>query len=68
MSLFACEQCNVVENTALCGFIFEDGHRRLICSQCNPQLGEWHGIFPREDANEAGYVQIPNTKYIRLDK
>lgn len=69
MSLFACENCGVVENTALCGIVF-DRHRPrgeqrvLICSLCNPDIRKWHGFFPREDAKEAGYVQMENSRYI----
>lgn len=56
MSLFACEECNVVENTALCGWVERPGGgRHMLCSQCNPDIGKWHGIFGREDAAEAGY-------------
>lgn len=80
MSLFKCENCGVVENTALCGFIYRDkdtkeiledtrGHcveRALLCSQCNPQLKQWHGVFPREDADEKGYVSVPGSRYITL--
>lgn len=44
-----------MENTALAGWCEEvvDGQRRrrMVCSQCNPDLGVWHGAFPREDAS-----------------
>lgn len=68
MSLFVCDQCGVVENTAAAGLfgwwgrkqkpskgeiarkpaleILGDGKAR--CSQCNPERGKWHGLFPRE--------------------
>lgn len=90
MSIFACEKCGVVENTATCGLLWKrvpcpgphpDGHglpdgehpidcwrcrrdpgfvnrRWLVCSECNPEVGRWHGHFPREDAVEAGYILI----------
>lgn len=72
MSLFACEKCNSVENTALCGWAEtysgagcqRIGRRHLICSACNPDIGKWHGLFPREDADEAGYVPIEGSRYI----
>lgn len=87
MSLFKCEECGVVENTALCGWAWEPDpddmtidvpmpgaktvpkpkrRRRLICSQCNPEIGKWHNRFPRQDADEAGYTPIPGTRYIEL--
>lgn len=85
MSLFRCVSCGCVENTALCGWAWEDlpkekhyisEHtqrlvtrvRKLVCSACNPDIGEWHGRFPQEDATEAGYVPIPHTRYIELPK
>ena len=65
MSLFKCTECGVVENTATSGYWFRRGATPL-CSQCDPNIGKWHGIFPRQDADEAGYVQVPNSFYIQL--
>jgi hypothetical protein len=59
MSLFRCEKCGAVENTALCLFWMR-GDGPALCSECDPELGQWHGIFPKEDANEAGYVERQN--------
>jgi hypothetical protein len=61
VSLFVCDECGVVENTALAGFGGYWGRNRkdlghgeqgvgdgkARCSQCNPQIGKWHGCFPR---------------------
>jgi hypothetical protein len=44
MSLFACERCDVIENTATSRYW--DGC--ALCSQCDPAIGKWHGLFPRE--------------------
>jgi hypothetical protein len=55
MSLFACSNCGVVENTATSRYWFR-GDGPALCSQCDPQIGKWHGIFPRQNAEEAGYV------------
>lgn len=68
MSLFACECCGVVENTALCNYWLskDKTEGQALCSQCDPNIGKWHGIFPREDAFEAGYVKIPNSNFIEL--
>lgn len=62
MALYACRQCNCIENTA-CG----DYYRRTLgknkkpplCSECSS--GEWHGIFPKQSAegmliDEGGYL------------
>ena len=93
MSLFACESCNAVENTATCGLVWdripcpgpdpsgdpathpEDCwrcrrdpgfvlRRKLICSECNPEIGAWHGLFPKVDADEAGYYRVNGSRYI----
>lgn len=50
MSLFVCEQCRAVENTALCDFWprahRENGDTRALCSECGPE-GKWHGRFDK---------------------
>jgi hypothetical protein len=55
MSLFKCSGCGCVENTALSGFWFK-GDKPPLCSECDPEIGQWHGLFPKEDADTAGYV------------
>lgn len=54
MSLFVCDECGSVENTALSrrwlrtvttGCKVE---RKALCSGCNPDIGVWHDRFPRE--------------------
>lgn len=54
MPLFKCEQCGVVENTA-CGDYW--CAEKKLCSQCSPEIGKWHGRFPRTDAAAAGYLR-----------
>ena len=46
MSLFACDRCGAVENTAL-GEYYGRRMRGLdpLCSEC--ATGEWHGRFPK---------------------
>ena len=44
MSLFNCEKCGVVENTALCGYNFR-GDGPALCSKCDPKIGKWHNCF-----------------------
>lgn len=54
MGLFVCDEYGVIENTALAGAKGywrrdEDGDNgKARCSQCNPELGKWHGFFKRE--------------------
>lgn len=68
MSLFVCDECGVVENTALAGYGGWWGRNRKDlghgergvgdgkgrCSQCN--LGKWHGRFPRKQWDGKGEV------------
>lgn len=50
MSLFVCDECGSVDNTALTNFWLrkqENVEGRALCSACGPR-GRWHGCFPRE--------------------
>jgi hypothetical protein len=55
MSLFMCRECGCVENTACCDYWSRrlDG-KPIICSECDPAIGKWHGQFPKRPA--AGMV------------
>ena len=59
MSLFACERCNCVENTALTGGSIgfdRDGNKTSrLCSRCHD--GRWHDEFPRERADNGNWRQ-----------
>ena len=62
MSLYRCSKCDVIENTALGGFwaqqiaAYEASVKHEpLCSQCDPEIGEWHGQFPRRGVT-AEYV------------
>lgn len=67
MSMFVCDTCGVIENTALAGFrgyhgrnvVLTDEERRdhpdwelgdgkARCSECNPEVGRWHGHWKKE--------------------
>lgn len=49
MPIFVCDQCNVIENTATSLFWNTVAtNKPALCSQCDPKLGKWHNIFPRE--------------------
>lgn len=59
MSLFMCEKCHCVENTALSNYWFRsitnDFEMRAeplpaLCSACDPDIGQWHGVFPKRSA------------------
>lgn len=50
MSIFVCEECGCIENTALSSFWMRNGNGRTgqaLCSACDPTIGRWHGMFPR---------------------
>jgi len=42
MSLYQCEECGAVENTALGAYWFRD---KKLCSECD--TGKWHNSFPK---------------------
>lgn len=57
MSLFQCYECGCCENTATCNFwsrMTGGGKWRgvepqpwMLCSACDPEIGQWHDQFPR---------------------
>lgn len=90
MGLFACDVCEVVENTATAGLygyhcrrmkpsaqevaerpqlaeLTGDGKAR--CSACNPERGEWHGMFPRQtwDGERPVVNRVSGTAEISAD-
>lgn len=55
MSLFKCEQCGCLENTALSRYWFREEDKakgitkgEALCSGCHPSTKKWHGLFPQE--------------------
>ena len=56
MSIFRCEKCGCVENTATSNYWEQkhpfdgQGPKPLLCSECDPEIGKWHGAFPKESA------------------
>ena len=76
MSIFRCDNCGALENTATSRFWFRiwtaemlgDGKPpldgKVLCSECDPAIGKWHGIFPREFYDpERHYLDGP---YVRV--
>ena len=62
MPLFRCSKCDVVENTGLSGYWRQElsAHKnntefKPLCTQCDPEIGEWHGEFPREAVGPGWY-------------
>ena len=55
MSLYHCEVCGCIENTATSNYWQTCGkgkeHLPKLCSECDPEIGKWHGRFPKESAD-----------------
>ena len=58
MSLFICEKCKCIENTALCGYWYK-GNKPALCSECDPEFGKWHNCFPKRKATKKDIVLNP---------
>ncbi len=54
MPLFECSKCHVVDNTAMGNFwvdVMMD-KKPALCTECDPDIGKWHGKFPRTSMEE----------------
>ena len=50
MSLFQCDKCGCVENTALSNWAwnkYEKKNPEELCSECDPSINKWHNQFPK---------------------
>lgn len=60
LALFKCDACGCVENTAACYFnmdFYTTG--KALCSECDPQIGKWHGLFAKEPwPSDGRYVDV----------
>lgn len=67
MSLFVCQSCRTIENTALSHFWLRDleGDGRALCSACDPDIGEWHDRFPRQTYDGTQRVQWVDGEWVR---
>jgi hypothetical protein len=56
MSLFKCQKCGVIENTALtmCSW----SSKKKLCSECCPQQGKWHNKFSKTFEMPKGEIDI----------
>jgi len=70
MPIFKCSKCGVIDNTATSGY----WHRYMslekgqtppppLCSQCDPEIGQWHGRFERNTPGELKVVEGPDGFY-----
>jgi hypothetical protein len=42
--VFICESCSCIENTAVSNY-WSRGNGPALCSECDPEIGKWHGRF-----------------------
>ena len=61
MPLYECSKCHAVENTALTNFWWKSNGEGspALCSECDPEIGAWHGRFPKITVDEYR-AQNPN--------
>ena len=53
MSIYICEKCGCIENTALGGYWKNARNKEpKMCSECN--TGVWHNEFPKKHWSEYG--------------
>ncbi len=58
MSLFRCEKCGCIENTAMCGYWWKE-EKPALCSECDPKFGKWHNCFPKRQYKKGDEVLNP---------
>ena len=54
MSVFRCEECGCIENTATSNYWSHKDEKdsRALCSECDPVMGKkWHDCFPKKSAS-----------------
>ena len=51
MSLVRCTKCGCVENTACCHWFDHLEDKQYLCSECDPEIGRWHGRFAKTSAD-----------------
>lgn len=68
MSLFECTKCHCVENTSL-SYYWEAALRKAepLCSECDPDIGEWHGEFPKQNIADTKY-KVNEEGFLFLEK
>lgn len=50
MPLFCCSKCGCVENTAACNYHLTADKTQALCAECDPKIGQWHGLFEKRSA------------------
>jgi hypothetical protein len=61
MSLFVCSDCNTVDNTAVTNYAVRRLHKLPpLCSECDPDIGKWHGLFEKRGYTVEDYGVVLN--------
>jgi len=55
MPVFKCSKCSCVENTATSNYWNRPKDSVPLCSECDPEIKKWHGIFKKRSAVGVGY-------------
>ena len=53
MPIFECSKCGCIENTAASNYVaqkYAKPPKPLLCSECDPEIGKWHGMFEKQPA------------------
>jgi hypothetical protein len=52
MPIFMCSGCGCIENTATSDYWSRNDKpdKRALCSECDPDIGKWHGLFTKRSA------------------
>ena len=58
MSIFRCESCGCMDNTAVTHYWTRKEGSPALCSECDPEIRKWHGRFPKQSAD--GMVTTPD--------
>ncbi len=57
MSVYICEKCGCIENTAVGGYWKNARNKEpKMCSECN--TGKWHGVFEKRHWTEYGIKEL----------
>lgn len=71
MSIFKCSKCGVMENTAVSNYWSREKGSSPLCSQCDPEIGKWHGVFLRKPVPQGyvegtdGFIYDPDDPYLK---
>lgn len=57
MSVYICEKCGAIDNTAVGGYYRNIlNNEPIMCSECN--TGKWHDVFPKKYWHEYGVEKL----------